>query len=514
MGTGITAQSSTHFPFSVSPGLRVKGGDFVPPNASRRLIMGVTVIVVMVLVLSDGIQSQKYTHGSGCWDDPELWSRPGPPTPRDDVVVAAGHTVILRGPRRVRSLTVETGARLTSGSPGVPVDLVVDRHLVNSGTIAGSPGVRFPETSLPGGSVVLTVGDRVDNHGIVKGGDGSTDAYGGMVRVHCRSGPLVNHQGARIVGGAAGCVTGPGGGEGGLVDLIATGGFENHGLVQGGTGSGSHGAVRGSGGSVYVECGTVRITGSILGGESGRSAVALEGPDGSIVVHGGRVALEGRRATLIGAGVTVQADGGPITLRDLSGGAIQATSAPLRLVSSDPIDLRSNPPIPVQRIYGFHGLTVLAESLRLDPGVRAFDLFAPAPALRRRARLRSRAAALLGRRFEQEVHAPDDPECSYQAATAFGRKLGLIIDDLGVLPLDPDPLFRLSTRSLPPFHGYAGRLDRRGRAVTAMDVPELTALTGIAVYSAAVVFDASGFRNLTSAVRVVVGEASGRRDGP
>jgi hypothetical protein len=486
----------------------------VPPIASRRRIMRVTVVAVMVQVLSAGVQSQIRTRGSGCWDDPELWSLPGPPTARDHVVVAAGHTVVLSGPRRVRSLTVETGARLTSRSLGVPVDLVVDRYLVNAGTIAGSPGVRFPETSLPGGPVVLTVGDRVDNHGIVKGGDGSVDAYGGMVRVHCRSGPVVNHRGGRIVGGAAGRVTRPGGGEGGLVDLIATGGFENHGLVQGGTGGGSRGADRGPGGSVYVECGTARITGSILGGEGGRCAVALEGPDGCIVVHGGRVVLEGRRATLIGAGVTLQADGGPITFRDLSGGAIQAKSAPLRLISSDPIDLRSNPPIPVQRIYAFHGLTVLAESLRFDPGVRAGDVFAPAPALRRRARLRSRAAALLGRRLEQELHAPDDPGCSYQAATSFGRKLGLIIDELGVLPLDPDPLFRLSTRSLPPFHGYAGRLDRSGRAVTALDVPDLTALTGIAFYSAAVVFDASGFRNLTSAVRVVVGEASGRRDGP
>jgi len=470
------------------------------------------VMVVMVLVLSDEVQSQKRTRGSGCWDDPELWSLPGPPTARDDVVVAAGHSVTLRGPRRVRSLTVETGARLTSRSPGVPVDLVVDRYLVNSGTIAGSPGVRFPETSLPGGSVVLTIGDRVDNHGIVKGGDGSVDAYGGMVRVHCRSGPVVNHRGARIVGGAAGPVAGLGGGEGGLVDLIAAGGFENHGLVQGGTGGESDEADPGPGGSVYVECGTVRITGSILGGDGGRSAVALEGPVGSIVVHGGRVVLEGRRATLIAAGVTVQADGGPITLCDLSGGAIQARSAPLRLIASDRIDLRSNRPLPVQRIYGFQGLTVLAESLRLDPGVRACDLFAPTPALRRRARFRSRTAALLGRRFTQELHAPDDPGCSYQAATAFGRELGLIIDDLGVLPLDPDPLFRLSTRSLPPFHDYAGRLDRRGRAVTAMDVPGLTALTGIVLYSAAVVFDASGFRNLTEAARVVVGEEEGMRD--
>jgi len=485
----------------------------VPSSDSPGPYKKVTVVAVAVsiLVLAGAIQGQKRTRGPGDWNDPGLWIPRGAPTASDDVVVAAGHVVTVNDPCRVRNLTVEPGARLTSPAAGVPVDLCVDRDLVNSGAIEGSPGVSFPETRLPGGSVVLTIGGGLDNHGVVKGGDGSADAYGGMVRVHCLAGSLVNRRDARILGGAGGAMTGPEGGDGGLVDLIAAGDLENHGLVQGGAGGWSSGADRGPGGSVYVECaGGIRVTGVIIGGGGGPAANGLESPDGCIIVHGRRVRLEGRRAVLIGAGVTVQADGGPITLSGLSGGAIQATAGPLRFVTTDRLDLPSNPPLPVQRIYGFHGLTVLAEALRFDPGVRVTDLFAPAPVVRKRARFRSATAPLPGRRLRLELLAPDDPGCSYQAATGLTRKLGRIIDDLGVLPLDPDPLFRLSLRGVPPFHGYAGRLDGRGRAVAAIDVPGLSALTGVALYTAAIVFDSKGFRNLTAATRVVVG--SGMRD--
>jgi len=448
--------------------------------------------LVLGLLLATTAASQKSTLGSGRWEDPDLWHPPGIPASHEDVIVQSGHRVTVTGRKEVHSLTVQAEAGLFGEAWGGDVWIQVSGKIENHGYIAGGRGVSSPEQDLPGGHVILAGDGNADNLGTILGGSGDVDAYGGMVRIHIQ-GDFKNHPGGRIYGGAGGGITNPSGGEGGMVDIIAFGALENHGLIQGGAGAASDSFLCGPGGFVYLEGKLSAFnTGAIHGGPGGACGAGICGRNGPVMVVGRFVMMEGRAATLMGSTLTVQAEGGPISLHDLSAGAIQAQNGPLIFIAGGNLNLTSNAALTVQRMFAGPHVLVLADSVLMDPGVRLENLIAPTPIIRKRVRVAARTAPRLGQRFDQEIFSPDDASLPYHAATALSNRFGLILDGFGVMPVDKDPLFHMSVRGLPPFLNYIGTLDRTGRSTLTIRIPPAASLMGVDLYTTALVIDPLG----------------------
>jgi hypothetical protein len=480
------------------------------------------------------VDARKMSRSSGCFTDASIWSPPGVPGADHQVIIQPGHVVTFHDFQVVRSLRVETGAALVTRGPSGQAHLHALGDIINLGSILGSTPGEPASDSVPGGSVVLTLGGRLENHGQIRGGDSTGDARGGLVRVHAR-GDLANRRGAIILGGRGGSprdetgVSGSDGGEGGLVDLIAAGRLINLGTIHGGAGGGTGAEDPAPGGFVYVEGKEGLLNaGDVRGGMGGFARWRACGEPGAVMVVGSRIRVEGRRAAVVGGCLTLQADRGPVALHNLAGGAIQAVAGPLVVLAAGAVDLTGNPPTPVQRIFGLHGQTVLADAVVCDPDATVSDLVVPPPVVQPRARVEQVAGApgdAVGastaatpdrwphqdRPITLRVTAPGHPGCYFQLAAALTGRLGLILDGFGVAPVDPDPLLVWSTRNRSPFEGFSGRLDEYGQAVITVRLPEaLQTADRTSVHVTALVFDHQALCNLAPATLVELGDVDRR----
>jgi len=92
---------------------------------------------------------------------------------------------------------------------------------------------------------------------------------------------------------------------------------------------------------------------------------------------------------------------------------------------------------------------------------------------------------------------------SYQAAAAFATLPG-IPTPAGTIHLAPDALFILSMRAPALFVGFAGVLDRNGRAPLAVRIPAAPVLRGLRFFVAAIAYDAGGIRRISEPLGVTI----------
>ncbi|MGA1608938.1 MAG: choice-of-anchor O protein [Planctomycetota bacterium] len=83
--------------------------------------------------------------------------------------------------------------------------------------------------------------------------------------------------------------------------------------------------------------------------------------------------------------------------------------------------------------------------------------------------------------------APDDPLELYVAAASFGTTPGTVLP-YGTLPLNIDLALHLSLTEPTHFVGFQGTLDATGRAVGAIDLPDIPVLYGLDLYIAFLTF--------------------------
>jgi hypothetical protein len=92
---------------------------------------------------------------------------------------------------------------------------------------------------------------------------------------------------------------------------------------------------------------------------------------------------------------------------------------------------------------------------------------------------------------------------SYQAAAAFATMPG-IPTPAGTIHLAPDALFVLSTRAPTVFVGFAGVLDRSGRAQLGIRIPAAPVLRGLRFFAAAIAYDPGGIRCISEPLGVSI----------
>jgi len=98
--------------------------------------------------------------------------------------------------------------------------------------------------------------------------------------------------------------------------------------------------------------------------------------------------------------------------------------------------------------------------------------------------------------------APPDAGLPYQVGSSFGN--GPIPIDTRQIPLSPDNLLALSVGGLVPsiFQGYLGVLDAKGTAAAQLNIPSITQLKGLRIYTAFLTLKASapsGVSNISNA---------------
>jgi len=116
-------------------------------------------------------------------------------------------------------------------------------------------------------------------------------------------------------------------------------------------------------------------------------------------------------------------------------------------------------------------------------------------------------ASKIGKTTKLELHASANAGMRFQAATAFGT--GPISVDSRFLALSPDGLFFLTLlgQGQPVFTGFSGKLDAKGEAKIAIQIPNAPALKGLQLFTAYVVLDAkstSGISALSNTHRLVI----------
>jgi len=100
-----------------------------------------------------------------------------------------------------------------------------------------------------------------------------------------------------------------------------------------------------------------------------------------------------------------------------------------------------------------------------------------------------------GARYSLRLQSRGDVGWDFGAGLAFSTRPG-IATPLGPIPLNPDPLFFLSTSGVPLFKGFRGVLGLNGIAVLSIDLPPSPSLRGLRLFLAAVVANQYGIRRI------------------
>lgn len=431
---------------------------------------------------------------SGCWENPRTWSPPRVPGAGDAVRIAERHRVTVHGFKRASSLTLAVDATLVAAHRAPDVEIWCAGPVVNRGEVRGG-------SSLAGGHVVLRA-TSLENHGLIKAGDGAEDGFGGLVRIEC-SGRFSNGIRGRICGGYGGTldceVTG---GDGGAVDIDAGGAAENRGHIAGGRGADGAGAVHGRGGFVRVHTASTFVNrGRVRGGVGPASAA-----DGEVFVTGAAVRMLGRGG-VFGGLVVVQAERESIVLDSKRCPTLEATAGPVRLIAAGAIVGTPSTGRPIASTP-----TRVEIIARVDETLDLTGGDGTTTVIRRRARIDSaRLGAIAAGADDTDdpattttvlatIHSPDDAGRQFIATLAPSRGSGTLLAPFGEIDLDRRPTdhaTRVGSRSI------RGRLDRRGRAHIRLPWP--TDVRGSDCFIAAVILEpeARTIVNVTPARRIV-----------
>jgi hypothetical protein len=450
-------------------------------NITTRLCLALTALLLVTAVAD--ARTLRYSTGNGDWDTNATWSPPGPVQPDDILIIRNGDTVTVSGSKKVKSLTVNGGGTL-AGNP--TLDLETTGNLLNRGTITG-------------GNLDIDVGGKLTNEGSIQGGAGAADMDGGEVVIRV-AGNMANAEDADITGGQGGARGTQRVGTGGRVKIYVKKALTNDGEIKGGIGGNGGAGKGGQGGAASVSEKGGLQNGEFSGGEGGPGG---EKGDPGRSHWDTRIAFEaGGTATLDGGHVGLQADGGDVKIGLLAPAAIHAKK--MLILASGSLDLRGSAPSRFgPRAVVTEDVLVLAAGVLSDPWLPPSSFFSRSPTLRRRARIDALGAPVLGQTFVQQVVAPDDPGASYFCATSLSAVEGIATGDVHI-PLDFDALFVQSLFGLPPFYDYRGALGGLGTGYPKIRIPALPALAGVDLYTAVLIVDHQGFRNLSPAKKVTL----------
>jgi len=450
-------------------------------NTMTRISLALTALLLVAAVADAG--TLRYSTGTGDWDNNATWNPPGPVQPDDILIIRNGDTVTVSGSKTVKSLTVVGGGTL-AGNP--TLDLETTENLLNRGMITGS-------------NLEIEVGGNLTNEGSIQGRAGAAGMKGGEVVIRVR-GSMTNARNANVTGGTGGARGTQPAGTGGRVNIHVEKALTNEGKIKGGQGGNGGAGQGGRGGAASVSEKGGLQNGEFSGGPGGPGGKT--GDRGPSHWHT-RISFEaGGTATLDGRHVGLQADGGDVKIGLLTPAAIHAEK--LLILASGNLDLRGTAPSSSgPRAVVTEEVLVLAASVLSDPWLPPSSFFSRSPILRRRARIDALGAPVLGQTFVQQVVSPDDPGAAYFCATSLSAVEGIATGDVRI-PLDFDALFVQSLFGLPPFYDYSGVLGGLGTGYPKIMIPALPALAGVDLYTAVLIVDHQGFRNLSPAKKVTL----------